>query len=314
MWPPRRARVGVDYSRDGSCGSGLDGAGSLPLGVGGCPWVLVGEGASLCPYQCLSPLSSQVKSKWLFLCSLVPAQGPARNQSLELQPNKIRQSLDKSSTYVIPPHLPLCSSLRRKHFVPGEGGKWKTSLRSNGGDEDRTGQRAAAREGTRERERARVAARNQEREVRALGCRSVYPPVLLGETALPLLRTNPLQRRGRFARVAPDIAEQAGRRRSAPTEKAGKGRAAPPQKNEVAGVVFSLFGGASTAAATMSTLAAARADNMYYPPEWRPEYGGISKFQGSKGHNQYEKYGKIRFELPVHGWCLGCGRHIGRVS
>ena len=64
----------------------------------------------------------------------------------------------------------------------------------------------------------------------------------------------------------------------------------------------------------MSTLAAARADNMYYPPEWRPEMGGISKFQGSNGHNQYEKYGKIRFELPVHGWCLGCGRHIGRVS
>lgn len=63
----------------------------------------------------------------------------------------------------------------------------------------------------------------------------------------------------------------------------------------------------------MSTLAAARADNMYYPPEWRPEMGGISKFQGSKGHNQYEQYGKIRFELPVHGWCLGCGRHIGRV-
>lgn len=63
----------------------------------------------------------------------------------------------------------------------------------------------------------------------------------------------------------------------------------------------------------MSTLAAARADNMYYPPEWRPEMGGISKFQGSKGHNQYELYGKIRFELPVHGWCLGCGRHIGRV-
>lgn len=41
--------------------------------------------------------------------------------------------------------------------------------------------------------------------------------------------------------------------------------------------------------------------------------GGISKFQGSKGANQYEQYGKIRFELPVHGWCLGCGRHIARV-
>ncbi|CAM9391943.1 unnamed protein product [Choristocarpus tenellus] len=62
----------------------------------------------------------------------------------------------------------------------------------------------------------------------------------------------------------------------------------------------------------MSSLAAARADNMYYPPEWTPEMGSVSKFQGSKGSNQYEQNGVIRFELPVHGWCLGCQRHLGR--
>lgn len=40
--------------------------------------------------------------------------------------------------------------------------------------------------------------------------------------------------------------------------------------------------------------------------------GGISKFQGSKGANQYEQYGIIRFELPFDGWCLGCGRHMSK--
>jgi coiled-coil domain-containing protein 130 len=60
----------------------------------------------------------------------------------------------------------------------------------------------------------------------------------------------------------------------------------------------------------MSSLAAARADNFYFPPEWTPEMGGISKFQGSKGKNQYEQYGIIRFELPFDGWCLGCGIHM----
>lgn len=62
----------------------------------------------------------------------------------------------------------------------------------------------------------------------------------------------------------------------------------------------------------MSSLAASRADNFYFPPEWRPEMGGISKFQGSTGANQYEKYGIIRFELPFDGWCLGCGRHMSK--
>lgn len=62
----------------------------------------------------------------------------------------------------------------------------------------------------------------------------------------------------------------------------------------------------------MSSLAAARADNFYFPPEWRPEYGGISKYQGSKGANQYQQYGIIRFELPFDGWCLKCGRHMSK--
>ena len=60
----------------------------------------------------------------------------------------------------------------------------------------------------------------------------------------------------------------------------------------------------------MSSLAAARADNFYFPPEWTPQMGGISKFQGSKGANQYEQKGIIRFELPFDGWCLGCGTHM----
>jgi coiled-coil domain-containing protein 130 len=62
----------------------------------------------------------------------------------------------------------------------------------------------------------------------------------------------------------------------------------------------------------MSSLAASRADNFYFPPEWRPEMGSISKFQGSSGSNQYEKYGIIRFELPFDAWCLGCGRHMSK--
>ena len=62
----------------------------------------------------------------------------------------------------------------------------------------------------------------------------------------------------------------------------------------------------------MSSLAAARADNFYIHPEWRPEYGGISKFAGSTGANQYQKYGIIRFELPFDGWCTKCERHISK--
>eukprot|EP01038_Epipyxis_sp_PR26KG_P008922 gene8922-12032_t len=62
----------------------------------------------------------------------------------------------------------------------------------------------------------------------------------------------------------------------------------------------------------MSSLAASRADNFYFPPEWRPEFGGISKFAGSKGANQYEQKGIIRFEMPMDGWCLHCGQHLAK--
>jgi coiled-coil domain-containing protein 130 len=62
----------------------------------------------------------------------------------------------------------------------------------------------------------------------------------------------------------------------------------------------------------MSSLAAARADNFYFPPEWTPQMGGISKFQGSKGANQWEQFGIMRFELPFDAWCLGCGAHMSK--
>jgi coiled-coil domain-containing protein 130 len=62
----------------------------------------------------------------------------------------------------------------------------------------------------------------------------------------------------------------------------------------------------------MSSLAASKSDNFYYPPGWKPEDGSISKFQGSSGANQYQKYGIIRFELPFDGWCLKCGRHMSK--
>jgi len=62
----------------------------------------------------------------------------------------------------------------------------------------------------------------------------------------------------------------------------------------------------------MSSLQASKADNFYFPPEWEPKHGSISKFQGSKGKNQYEQFGIIRFELPYHCWCLKCEAHIGK--
>ena len=33
----------------------------------------------------------------------------------------------------------------------------------------------------------------------------------------------------------------------------------------------------------MSTLAAARADNFYYPPEWEPSKGGLNKVRLRSG-------------------------------
>eukprot|EP00051_Salpingoeca_urceolata_P010549 m.129250 g.129250 ORF g.129250 m.129250 type:complete len:347 (+) comp16754_c4_seq1:282-1322(+) len=67
----------------------------------------------------------------------------------------------------------------------------------------------------------------------------------------------------------------------------------------------------------MSSLAAARADNFYFPPEWEPKHGSINKFQGQ--HPLRERARKldqgiliIRFELPFNVWCGGCEAHIER--
>ena len=63
----------------------------------------------------------------------------------------------------------------------------------------------------------------------------------------------------------------------------------------------------------MSSLAAARADSFYYPPDHDPQQdGSLARASGAKGKNQYEQKGLIRFELPYDGWCEGCGRHLGK--
>lgn len=61
----------------------------------------------------------------------------------------------------------------------------------------------------------------------------------------------------------------------------------------------------------MSTLAAARADNFYYPAWWDPSRSKNEQTR-SRGRNQYEQSGIVRVELPWNAWCEGCGRHIGR--
>jgi coiled-coil domain-containing protein 130 len=62
----------------------------------------------------------------------------------------------------------------------------------------------------------------------------------------------------------------------------------------------------------MSSLAAVQADGYYYPPGWEPSQGSVSKAAGSRGANQYEQNGVIRFELPYNCWCDGCGRPLGK--
>ncbi|CAI5504578.1 unnamed protein product [Closterium sp. Naga37s-1] len=68
---------------------------------------------------------------------------------------------------------------------------------------------------------------------------------------------------------------------------------------------------------THSTLAAARADNFYYPPEWTPEQGSLNKFQGQHPlRERAKKLGDgilvIRFEMPFHVWCGGCKAMIAK--
>lgn len=67
----------------------------------------------------------------------------------------------------------------------------------------------------------------------------------------------------------------------------------------------------------MSSLAAARADNFYYPPEWDPKKGGLNKFHGQ--HALRERARKIdqgiliiRFEMPFNVWCGGCESMIAK--
>ncbi|KAK4785398.1 hypothetical protein SAY86_002087 [Trapa natans] len=67
----------------------------------------------------------------------------------------------------------------------------------------------------------------------------------------------------------------------------------------------------------MSSLAAARADNFYYPPEWTPDQGSLNKFHGQ--HALRERARKldqgiliIRFEMPFNIWCGGCNSMIAK--
>ncbi|XP_019180047.1 PREDICTED: coiled-coil domain-containing protein 130-like [Ipomoea nil] len=67
----------------------------------------------------------------------------------------------------------------------------------------------------------------------------------------------------------------------------------------------------------MSSLAAARADNFYYPPEWTPKKGSLNKFNGQ--HALRERARKIdqgiliiRFEMPFNIWCGGCESMIAK--
>lgn len=69
----------------------------------------------------------------------------------------------------------------------------------------------------------------------------------------------------------------------------------------------------------MSTLAAARADNFYYPPNYDPKKGSLNKSQGSHGAlgDRARKLASdgiliIRFEMPFNVWCAGCGHLIGK--
>ncbi|KAJ8687712.1 hypothetical protein QAD02_023506 [Eretmocerus hayati] len=59
-----------------------------------------------------------------------------------------------------------------------------------------------------------------------------------------------------------------------------------------------------------------KGQNMYYPPDYDPKFGGLNKFQGT--HALRERARKlhmgiliIRFEMPFNIWCDGCGNHIG---
>lgn len=67
----------------------------------------------------------------------------------------------------------------------------------------------------------------------------------------------------------------------------------------------------------MSSLAAARADNFYYPPEYRREHGSLNKFRGSHPLGDRAKKIKegilvIRFEMPYKVFCSECHQVIAK--
>ncbi|KAL5650478.1 hypothetical protein ACJX0J_041287, partial [Zea mays] len=83
------------------------------------------------------------------------------------------------------------------------------------------------------------------------------------------------------------------------------------------GIVVDLFLPFFHPGGNMSSLAAARADNFYYPPEWSPKKGGLNKFHGQ--HALRERARKldqgiliIRFEMPFNIWCGGCNSMIAK--
>ena len=75
----------------------------------------------------------------------------------------------------------------------------------------------------------------------------------------------------------------------------------------------------------MSSLAAARADNFYHPPDWDPrkksraEHANGPSAEKWKSHPLRERAKKldqgiltIRFEMPFNVRCTGCGNHIAK--
>lgn len=70
---------------------------------------------------------------------------------------------------------------------------------------------------------------------------------------------------------------------------------------------------------TMSSLAAARADNFYNPPDWDPAKESRNSYNKSNGAlgkraNKLKSDGIliIRFEMPFPVWCGGCNHLIGK--
>ncbi|KAI8464331.1 MAG: hypothetical protein J3K34DRAFT_474422 [Monoraphidium minutum] len=68
----------------------------------------------------------------------------------------------------------------------------------------------------------------------------------------------------------------------------------------------------------MSSLAAARADNFRYPPDFDPKkHGTLNKYNGQHAlRDRARKIGEgiliIRFEVPFNIWCGKCGEHIAQ--